>query len=476
MDDHLPVDRFRTTVALVLGFAACAGWLASSASCGSQAPAPSSEDSAFRPTPTGGLAQAPDGGYDARVPPAPRDASVTDAQDWDGSIPFPGDWGPIDGLPPNCPARIGLTPALSVPKFDWKPCISGRRECEHFTADWGPPSHFLFFPNRIRAAFEDAKGVHIAFARLVSGLPYHVTVVQELHGAAELVAFGTLGPLSCYPSKVSISKQGFGLVITQSVNSLLETYATWGALGDTAPARAVRVTDQIGGPSTGVQAMTRGDGFLTFEQARGTAINATAFRLSTNTVIPAVPDLSIDSGRPIATSGGYFARVSGDPRTIVFVPLDGPVRTVIRPLPGNHIYTFDLDRENGDALAWSEGGGSSESPAVLYTAPFATSEAALVRRAVARVPNAFSLLYNRGMVAIQGTYAHMRLVRVADGMGWDVPTEANIAMMNPLWVNDEYVWTYISGIPQGMPGFPVLGGAIRIRRDTLGPPTIPPGL
>lgn len=469
MDNHLSVSGGRTTVVVVLGFAGCVGWLASSTSCGSEPLAPGSDD-ATAPRPSTDTGRPPLG-KDARVDP-PADAASVDAQDWDGSIPYPGEWTTIDGLPPNCPARIALTPAVSVPKFNWKPCASGRRECELFTADWGPPTDFLFFPNHIRAAFEDAKGVHIAFARLVSGLAYHITVIQELHGPAELVAFGTLGPAPCFPSKVSISKEGFGLLFSHGARGA-ETYAMWGALGDTSPLRAVRVTDSIGGPGAGVQAMTRGDGFLTFEQVNGLGINATAFRFSNSTVIPALPGLSENSGRPLATTGGYFAILR---QTIVFVPLEGPVRTVVRPLPGSSIFTFDLDRENGDALAWSEGASSSEMPAVLYTAPFATSETALVRRAVARVPNAFSLLYNRGMVATQGTYAQMRLVRVADGMGWDVASEANVAMMNPLWINDEYVWTYISGIAQGMPGFPVLGGAIRIRRDTLGSPTISPGL
>lgn len=83
---------------------------------------------------------------------------------------------------------------------------------------------------------------------------------------------------------------------------------------------------------------------------------------------------------------------------------------------------------------------------------------------------------NASIVVLSQDNGSVRAVRLSDGLGWNVPGEAGLPMLDGLWVNSELVWARVSPIPVGSPGFPTSGGVIRVKRSTLGPPTIPNGL
>ncbi len=61
-------------------------------------------------------------------------------------------------------------------------------------------------------------------------------------------------------------------------------------------------------------------------------------------------------------------------------------------------------------------------------------------------------------------------------MGWQFKGEPGVQMLYPIWVNDDSVWMMVHKPNPQAPNITYLSGAIRIRRSTLGPPTVPSGL
>ena len=467
MDRDLRVTRGRALLAAAVGASVCGAWVLAAVACGSDPSAGPADVGVETSTKS-----------DARVPTF--DASdarlAVDAPPWDGQVPFPGEWRPIPGLPASCGVRIAVEPSVSLPPFPWKPCASGRVGCEQFIVDWGaPPDRALFLPTNLGSVFEDASGVHIAYTRNPRGTGYNLGIVQKLHGDVELAIHGSYS--TCSVGKAAASAHGIGVVFLEQYGqkSPLDVHVAWSTLAFPGALTVQNVTSQVGTRPL-LQGVVRGDGFLGFEQASfAVAIHASALRLSDRVLVPGIVGEAFDSSRPVPAKGGYFANVETGPASIAFMPIEGGYRTVIRPLPGNRVVNLTLDRKNADALVWVEAADANDA-ATLFTSPFTTTEAGVVRRAVARLPSPTPGVANAGVFATKGTFSHLRLMRMSDGLGWDVAGEPDGPVMAPLWANDDSIWAYVSMLPEGVPGFPSTGGAIRVKRDTLGAPTIPSGL
>lgn len=458
-------------LALALGTVGAALCVAVASSCGTSEAPPSVEDDAevaldAKKPPK------PPVSYGDSEPKPPVDAAIDyDADPWDGQVPFPGEWRAIPGMPASCGARIAVDPKVSVSRFPWKACPSGREECKFFVADWAPVDTFTFAPYPVLPVFEDANGVHISYFRAFrKDPPYRVSVLQRLDGDAELAIYGDSSERYCGVAQLSASPDGVGLVVAQALGTI-ESFIAEAPLSDPGNFTVTRITPKLG-TSPLIQGMARGNGFVGLEQTSvGLSIYASAYRFGDQTVVPSTAP--VDSERPKPSTGGYFALVAGSPSYAAFMPIEGGYRPVVRPLPGNRVVHLGVDHASAEALVWIEEGNSG---ATLFTSPFATTEAALQRRAVAKLPTSKSGVVNAGVFVAPNDYASIRMVRLSDGLGWDVAAEPGLPMMGGTWVNADYVWARISMNQPGAPGFPVEGGILRVKRAPLGAPTVPTGL
>lgn len=455
-------------IALALAIAGAGAVL----SCGSQSlpaqPQPNDVSS------DGQVPRPPDGGRDAR-----RDTEPDyDANPWDGSVDLPGIWEAIPGLPASCAARIAKDPKVSVRPFPWRACVSGRAGCEVFFADWGVPEPVLFVLNSFDGVFEDANGVHLAHHRTVNKRTLDLAVVQRLHGDVELAISGTLNAEGCLAVKVAGSQAGYAATIVQGgaaareAGVAIQTWAAWSPIQAPNSLTVRRITDDLA-PFIIVQGLSRGDGFMAFEQTAGGGIYTSAFRFADQTLVKATPNYTIESERPLPSIGGYFALVATNPSTVDFMPLEGGHRTIVQPLPGNDVVGLKLDRANGDALVWMEKarvGGA----VILYTAPFTSDGATLQRRAVARLPTDYDGEANAGVFVYAYSVTGARVVRLSDGMAWEVAGESEAPFVGPMWVNNTDVWFATTNTLTG-PGAGVIVGMVRLPRPT-GAPTVPSGL
>jgi len=469
VDWHLPMKVRRTIGAALVGVAYAGLLTGGFASCGTTDATPL--DATLDSNPT----------TDSRPMP-PKDGGMDTGSSRDGApvtveVPYPGEWNKLEGIAADCALRMAADPAKSFSPFSWKPCASGRVGCETFLPDWSPSTRFSFAQSHLGGAFEDARGVHLAFFRSDSG-PHRLSMVYQLHGEAELALYGhDKSDNSCTPLKISSTPFGLGAIVMHGFKqSPSEVYALWAPTTAPTALSVENITTKLGSRYL-VQGMLRGDDGLALEQtAGGLAIHVGLFRISDRAVVPGVQEYGTEGFRPIPAPGGYFTSLQTNPPVLAFMPKEGgPHRVVVRPMPGHRVLAVDLDRKNGNALAWTEYEEATERT-TLYTSPFATSEAGIVRRIVARLPSPYAGVFNAGVYLTRGSYAAFRLVRISDGLGWDIPSEPEFAALDGLWVNDDFAWQWASSVREGSPGFPVQGAIVRVARAGLGAPTVPSGL
>ena len=97
-----------------------------------------------------------------------------------------------------------------------------------------------------------------------------------------------------------------------------------------------------------------------------------------------------------------------------------------------------------------------------------TSPSGLVRRPVAKLANFQGLaVVNAGTLITELGPEALRMIRLSDGLGWNVAQEPGRPMLDGLWVNSSYVWAYVANRLPGQPGYPVRGGAVRVERASL---------
>jgi hypothetical protein len=458
----------RALAALGLGVAGVALLGAITASCGDSTPPEPLGDVGLRDA-----ADAREASRDARPDVLP-DQQVEDVWLADSAVPYPGEWKAIPGLPANCPIRVATDPAGSIEPFEWTACTSGRPGCKVFVPKWTGPSNFAFVQSHLGGAFEDSGGVVLSYVRSTAGQPERLSVVQELEGKARAGFFGlSTEALNCQVIKMSATPFGIGGIgyyRTQSQARLFSLVAPPNGMSFD----VVELTSALA-PRVFTQGMLRGDGLVTLEHnAGGIANYVSALRLSDGQVIPGFPGYTKPALRPIPVPGGYFATAD---EALYFMPSSGEAaRLVATPQAGHEIISVDFDQRGGYAMAWLEMNKTTE-VATVYTSPFATTAGALQRRAVAKLPTPYPFVFNAGMLLARGAgHTSFRLVRVADGMGWDIAAEPDHASVDPLWVNDDFVWQWVSGNQPGDPGFPTKNVLLKLPRAPLGAPTVSPGL
>jgi hypothetical protein len=158
------------------------------------------------------------------------------------------------------------------------------------------------------------------------------------------------------------------------------------------------------------------------------------------------------------------------PPVIAYVPPAGGYQPLRRAAPGHQFFTLTVDHDTS-AIVWAEDDGNENM--TIWTSPAATTEAAMQPRRVAKLRFVSKIAARNGVIAIKVNDNLARLIRLSDGLGWDLPKEDGLEFSTPLWLTEEAVWFLASRRYNG--GFPFNSG-IRYARNALGPPTVPSGL
>lgn len=424
-----------------------------------------------------------DGGLDAD---ARVDVPIADVHG--GYGPFVGEWSGIPGLP-DCKALLARDPAGSIPPLNWQACPSGRSGCRSVIVDWTKSRHSTL-------PFLDQEPVQLVHARALinyarryydsGGLypDYAIQVVQPLDGLP-IAAVGDDLTIKDSTCGVGLYRGERAVVISgeDSVHLPRTRFVSWSSW--TTPTdfttKIVPYSDfGFGDAGGGTQYFVVSDArfFVEILAPRSIAV----FDPDTRTVVDPALSSRREAEYPLPLHGGAIALDLETPYGIFFVADDGTysvLRTVAAPYVPSMIA---VDRSGGlgaETIVWVESlsVAAGYDGSILWTTPYATTEASSKPRRVAALGDDLhsggaSLISNAGMVLAIRSNTTATLVRLADGVGWIVASEPGTGFGRALWVDDSEVWLSTYDATSGPPGEE--SGIVRIRRDSLGPPTLGP--
>jgi hypothetical protein len=416
------------------------------------------------------------GEKDATSKDARENDAIADVSPDSGEL-FPGEWLKVPGVPSNCELYYAKDPSIAAPPFPWKACVSGRPDCKYFIGPWTFPTDRYFAVHPHLAMFEDQRGVHVSYLRHTfqrdGSRGQSISVGQLVDGSGEFALRGDVTVPSCTPTQFHAGPSGYSASVFQAFD-LDASSPTVRMLvtADRATPQAFKVfmLDGIVGPGV-VQGVVAANGYSILNQFAGGTPSSPVVRHSDGIYLPnGNPPVGAENPAPVP--GGYVAILTDPPARLGFVPDGGVVKTLVRAPAGFRVNYVSVDRKNGFALTWYETNDTTNE-VTLYTSPFATEEGGIVKRAVAKIAAPVFGVANAGYFAYQVRDKAVRVLRLSDGLGWDIDAEPGVPLMAALFVNDDYVWNLVSvGREEGAR---LEGGLIRMRRPTT-PPTIPSGL
>lgn len=436
-----------------------------------------------------------DADAEADVADAREETSSTDAVNPDvhgGYGPFVGDWSGIPGLL-ACSALLAHEPAKSVPMLAWKKCASGRAGCQVVIVDWTVPSPSW----RSTLSFSGQEPVQLLSGRPILGYgrsyypsertypDYVIDVLQPLDGppVAALGFDSTIGDAACAASLFAGERAVVisGEDIVHIPRTRFISWSSWTTPTDFTAAQIVPYADfGFGDAGGGTQYFAVSDTRFFIELLAPPSI--AVFDPDTRTVVDPALSSRRPAEYPLPLHGGAIALDLETPYGIFFIGDDGTysvLRTVSAPYVPSMIA---VDRSGGpgsETIVWVESisVAAGYDGSVLWAAPYATTEASSKPRRVAALGDELhsggaSLISNAGMVLAIRSSTTATLVRLSDGVGWIVKSEPGTGFGNALWVDDTEIWLSTYDATSGPPGEE--SGMVRIRRDTLGPPTLGP--
>ena len=392
-----------------------------------------------------------DAGKDAREASAPVDA---------GPFDIAGEWEKVPGTPSQCPVWSLRNPEV-IPAFPWKACANGRVDCQSFTSDWNTKGTVhAFLPQAELPAHETPQGVYVAYGRGTSASEKYIYHVLQSMDAPASAAFAL--PRSTCASTFGGNQFGFSLGL------YFETEGSFLAVSPRAQPSGWVVNPAKVRPNLDVFTGTTPvpGGVLVTHTVLGGSGYAARYDVQSKAFFGPGPM----SEQPRKLGDGFVALIAGTPPVIGYVPPAGGYQVLRRPAAGHGFFYVAIDQGTSD-IVWVEDDGNQNM--TIWTSPAATTEAAMQPRRVAKVAFVSQVVAKNGVAAIIVNEQQARLIRLSDGLGWDLPTDEGLKLSNPLWINDEAVWLLASRRYNG--GFPFNAG-IRYARNALGPPTVPSGL
>jgi len=393
---------------------------------------------------------------------------------------FPGEWLKVPGVPSDCELYYAKDPAVAAPPFPWKACPSGRQDCKYFIGNWPHPSDRYFAIHPYHMMFEDALGVHISYLRHTVGPgpeelreTQSISVGQLVDGAGEFALRGRASVPSCTPTQFHAGRWGYSASVFQAFDLDASTPSVRMLVtADRATPQKLQtfMLDGKVGPAL-IQGVVAGDGYSILNQIGAGNPTSAVFRHADATYHPnANPPVGAELNTPVP--GGYLAILGDVPPRLGFVPDGGVARTIVRAPEGRYVTFYSVDRKNGNSISWYEK-DQETGELTLYSSPFATDEAGIVRRPVAKLARLAFGVANAGYFAYTVRENAMRVLRLSDGLGWDLEAEPGVPLMETIFVNESYVWNVVSFGRDDEAR--VRGGLIRMRLPST-PPTIPSGL
>jgi hypothetical protein len=429
------------------------------------------------------------------------DTTPTDAgpHPYDAGM-FEGKWHALPGAPSFCDIRVSDEPEKLASK--WLPCPSGREGCRKLDTSWtkhppGAPGLLVDLskgpePTRIvdgKAYFMMRRFWH-SEEWVVSNRPIGYMYVLEPLDDAPVLAIGS--------GSISLSEDPLWCVIEVG-------YGDYGVAYDLGTRDPRQPATQVNGSDTFVLGWAPWASLSTFTTK---TVNVTDFGLASKIgyfIEPAVGERSLwvstraprsvgifelapesagllkdnlPSEAPKPAPGGAFVFETGGAFAIAFAKDDGTHTRVVTPTSPQVVTEKALDRSDGNALVWVESDfGANYRNSTLWTAPFATTEASLVRRKVAKLEDStFSGgargIANKGVFLSISARNEATITRLSDGAQWKVVGEPAERFTAPVWVDDNEAILQIAPDPNGVRQDDTYG-ILRIARSTLGPPTLP---
>ena len=438
--------------------------------------------------PDGGSLPAVDGGgADVRA-----DVAVDAAPRPDSGVHPPGTWRPFPGAPARCGMELSETPEVSAPHMEWKDCGSAA-ECRYLKENWRVTkiTRNALFTRQAEHIFVANGKMYVHYSRkLDDGVGYSLEVVEELGGRTVYAAYALNDPIEDCFGVISASPNGIGSFAISSTpgnSEQIDFWAGWSSLATplAVSTRSISPVETGVGKTTVPGSLSFGPNALHMEAAglsltRVFTLNTTTNALSYASNTPPVMGTEL----PRWTPTGVMVLGDQAPYSLRFMPVGGGNTVVAAPSAGYNVTFAGLDRARGNALVWLETqeGAVDRKNLTFYTSPYAESAAGLVRRQVAKLPDPKAaqgtffdgFVVNAGMLLTVTASSNLRLMRLSDGMGW------NIGLRGPatgyteaLYVDDDFLYVgmdTVSGAARNQ------NGILQIPRASLGEPTIPSGL
>lgn len=399
-----------------------------------------------------------------------------------GSTWFPeGDWDqPF--LSKGCSAKVARDPSAAITPWSYQACSGGPPGCEEAIQDWQTgtstfhPLSTSWYPVR------SINGKPIFWYRryyprdLPTNVWAIVDVVQELDGP-RLAAVGDSffgNPNPC-TAQLPTTDAGIGWWLSRGgeggIVGYLGGFSSWNKSSSPQEMRPYSPTD-LGGSGASVNEWSASGGsfvlgvvtpanVVTLTPADGGGVQFPA----TQTFVEAMHD--VPDGVIGVSSSPYGVRLVGRDAstTMLHVPVSDYVTTAV---------SFDASLNRVvwlEAVAGKNGWGDGK----VFTAPYQTTT--LSPTLLTKVPSDYDyfrgFVVNDGYVLLSRQNAAARVVRMSDGMGWDINAAQGRATVAPLWVDDDHVWFFVGDSKLSNPQATAIW---RQSRSSWGPPTIPPSL
>ncbi|HEX7603166.1 MAG TPA: hypothetical protein VF316_16225 [Polyangiaceae bacterium] len=434
----------------------------------------------------------PDAGTDGSRPDSGKDSGL-DAGD-DAPIVFdagptwfpPGDWDqPFLGQ--GCSARVAKDPNATIPNWVYQPCAGNVQGCEEAPVDWMKGITTVPPLGSDRRPVQSVNGkTLLKYRREYPAVPTDkwalVDVIQELDGA-RLVAVGDslLGnPIHC-TAEVVPSTAGVSWTLRPSTPSGITNYvvglAPWLTPSQPSTLKTLSKADLGVDKSGYINETSASQGISYFGVVAPTTVVTFDPNNGGKVTIPP-QQIYAESMREVPD--GVLALSSDAPYGVRLIRADATQSTLLATAGDAVAIALYVDPSaNPMKVVWVEArfsGGCTDGK--LYTATYDTS--VLTPTLVTKLPVDFDS--SRGL-AVYGGYAvisraqglQARVIRLSDGMGWEMSAPPGRAISDPIWVDADHVW-FFSSDPK-IPNYAGYPTAIwRQSRTAWGPPTVPASL